>query len=61
MYLLLIPTLHHAPRRAYQRAVLVPSHALDALYRDYESFENSCDKALARKVQGTIQLDLVES
>ena len=35
----------------YQRAILVPSHTLDHLYRDYEAFENSFDKNLARKVR----------
>ena len=32
---------------------MVPCHALDALYRDYEAFENSLsDKMLTRKVVG---------
>lgn len=43
----------HCHRRAYQRAIVVPCHALDALYRDYEGFENSLgDKTLTRKVGG---------
>jgi hypothetical protein len=38
-------------RRAYQRATMVPSHTLDALYRQYENFENASaggNKALSR-------------
>lgn len=37
-------------RRAYQRAVLVPMSQLEALWRDYEGWENKVDKQLARKV-----------
>lgn len=38
-------------RRAYQRATVVPSHSLDAIYRQYENFENVSsggNKALSR-------------
>ena len=38
-------------RRAYQRAIQVPTHVLDAIYRQYENFENVSaggNKALSR-------------
>ena len=30
-------------RRAYQRAVSVPTHSIDALYREYDAFEHGRD------------------
>lgn len=41
-------------RRAYQRAVGVPSVQLESLWRDYEGWENKVDKQLARKVCGAV-------
>lgn len=38
-------------RRAYHRAIVVPMHQLDAVWRMYEAFENSTgNKQLARKM-----------
>lgn len=39
-------------RRWYQRAVVVPTHYLDALYRQYEVFEGAGNKKLSKKVGG---------
>lgn len=35
-----------AIRRAYQRAVVTPTHHVEQLWRDYENFENSVSRQL---------------
>ncbi|KAK9122524.1 hypothetical protein Sjap_012126 [Stephania japonica] len=35
-------------RKAYQRAIVTPTHHLEQLWRDYENFENSVSRALAK-------------
>ncbi|KAG6552890.1 hypothetical protein Mapa_005545 [Marchantia paleacea] len=35
-------------RKAYQKAVLTPIHLVEQLWKDYESFENSVSRALAK-------------
>ncbi|KAG9155618.1 hypothetical protein Leryth_017045 [Lithospermum erythrorhizon] len=35
-----------ALRKTYQRAIVIPSHHLEQLWRDYETFENSVSRAL---------------
>ena len=35
-----------AVRKAYQRAVVTPTHHVEQLWKDYESFENSVSRAL---------------
>eukprot|EP00252_Welwitschia_mirabilis_P003377 TRINITY_DN13455_c0_g1_i2.p1 TRINITY_DN13455_c0_g1~~TRINITY_DN13455_c0_g1_i2.p1 ORF type:complete len:421 (+),score=95.39 TRINITY_DN13455_c0_g1_i2:408-1670(+) len=37
-----------AVRKAYQRAILIPTHHIEQLWKDYESFENSVSRALAK-------------
>jgi cleavage stimulation factor subunit 3 len=37
-------------RRAYQRAVVVPTNHVEALFRDYDRFEHDLNKELARKL-----------
>ncbi|GFH16210.1 Suf domain-containing protein, partial [Haematococcus lacustris] len=45
-------------RRAYQRAVVVPSLQLEALWRAYESWEMRTDKQLGKKVWAVADLQL---
>lgn len=33
-------------RKAYQRAVVTPTHQVEQLWKDYENFENSVSRAL---------------
>lgn len=35
-------------RKAYQKAIVTPNHLLEQLWRDYEGFENSVSRALAK-------------
>lgn len=35
-------------RKTYQRAIVMPTHHVEQLWRDYESFENSVSRALAK-------------
>ncbi|KAL5977549.1 Cleavage stimulation factor subunit 77 [Asimina triloba] len=35
-------------RKAYQRAIITPTHHLEQLWKDYENFENSVSRALAK-------------
>ncbi|KAK9143370.1 hypothetical protein Syun_012770 [Stephania yunnanensis] len=35
-------------RKAYQRAIVTPTHHWEQLWRDYENFENSVSRALAK-------------
>nr|XP_016476871.1 PREDICTED: cleavage stimulation factor subunit 77-like isoform X3 [Nicotiana tabacum] len=35
-------------RKAYQRAIVTPTHHVEQLWRDYENFENSISRALAK-------------
>lgn len=37
-----------AIRKVYQKAVVTPTHHVDQLWRDYENFENSVSRALAK-------------
>nr|GME15847.1 cleavage stimulation factor subunit 77 isoform X1 [Ipomoea batatas] len=37
-----------AVRKAYQRAIVTPTHHVEQLWRDYENFENSISRALAK-------------
>lgn len=37
-----------AVRKAYQRAIVTPTHHLEQLWKDYENFENSVSRALVR-------------
>ncbi|KAI3448085.1 hypothetical protein Pfo_004750 [Paulownia fortunei] len=37
-----------AIRKTYQRAVVLPTHHVEQLWRDYENFENSVSRALAK-------------
>ena len=39
-----------AVRRAYKRSVIVPTHCVDALWREFETFESAIDKKLARQL-----------
>ena len=42
-------------RRAFQRAVVAPTDAVDALYREYDAFETSSDAVNARAVLAEIK------
>lgn len=35
-----------AVRKAYQRAIVTPTHHIEQLWKDYESFENSVSRHL---------------
>ncbi|CAH9057643.1 unnamed protein product [Cuscuta europaea] len=37
-----------AVRKAYQRAIVTPTHHVEQLWRDYENFENSISRSLAK-------------
>ncbi|VFQ65806.1 unnamed protein product [Cuscuta campestris] len=37
-----------AVRKAYQRAIVTPTHHVEQLWRDYENFENTISRALAK-------------
>uniref|UniRef100_A0A7N0T936 Suppressor of forked domain-containing protein n=1 Tax=Kalanchoe fedtschenkoi TaxID=63787 RepID=A0A7N0T936_KALFE len=39
-----------ALRKVYQRAVVTPMHHVDQLWKDYENFENSVSRALAKSL-----------
>eukprot|EP00250_Pteridium_aquilinum_P018697 c24170_g1_i1 orf=244-2802(-) len=42
-------------RKAYQRAVLAPIHLVEQLWKDYENFENSVSRALAKSLLAEYQ------
>lgn len=44
-----------AVRKAYQRAVLAPIHLVEQLWKDYENFENSVSRALAKSLLAEYQ------
>lgn len=44
-----------AIRRAYQAAVIIPSYSLEHLWREYEQFENSVSKQLAKPLLNELQ------
>lgn len=35
-----------AIRKTYQRAIVMPTHQVEQLWRDYENFENTVSRAL---------------
>lgn len=50
-------------RRTYQRAIVLPTHHVEQLWRDYESFENSVSRALVElvsdfSVNGRVMVEL---
>ena len=44
-----------AIRRAFQRAVTIPTHSLEALWRDYEKFENGVNRQLGKQILNDLQ------
>lgn len=44
-----------AVRKAYQRAILVPIHLVEQLWKEYESFENSVSRTLAKSLLAEYQ------
>ena len=44
-----------AVRRAFQRSVTIPTHSLESLWRDYEKFENSVNRQLAKQILNDLQ------
>ena len=42
-------------RRAYQRAVSVPTHSIDALYREYDAFEHGVSPTLAKALLSEVK------
>lgn len=44
-----------AIRRAYQAAVVIPSYSLEHLWKEYEQFENSISKQLAKPLLNELQ------
>ena len=44
-----------AIRRAFQRAVTIPTHSLEALWRDYEAFEDGVNRQLAKQIVNDLQ------
>lgn len=42
-------------RKAYQKAILIPTHHVEQLWKDYESFENSVSRALAKGLLAEFQ------
>jgi len=42
-------------RRAFKRSVTIPTHSLEALWRDYEKFENNINKQLAKQIISDLQ------
>ncbi|KAI5059393.1 hypothetical protein GOP47_0025712 [Adiantum capillus-veneris] len=44
-----------AVRKAYQRAILAPIHLVEQLWKDYENFENSVSRALAKSLLAEYQ------
>lgn len=47
-----------AIRKAYQRAVVTPTHHVEQLWRDYENFENSVSRQLVSLCSGLYLLSL---
>lgn len=45
-----------AIRKAYQRAIVTPTHHVEQLWKDYENFENSVSRALVRLHMVSIEL-----
>ena len=50
-------------RRAYQRAISVPTNSIDALYREYDAFEHGISAALAKPLLAEVkpQVDVVRA
>ena len=44
-----------AIRRAFQRAVTIPTHSLEALWREYDKFENGVNRQLAKQIINDLQ------
>ncbi|KAI5661042.1 hypothetical protein M9H77_20365 [Catharanthus roseus] len=44
-----------AVRKAYQKAIVTPTHHIEQLWRDYENFENSVSRPLAKGVLSEYQ------
>ncbi|QDZ18599.1 Suf domain-containing protein [Chloropicon primus] len=44
-----------AIRRAFQRAVTIPTHSLESLWREYEKFENGVNRQLAKQILNDLQ------
>jgi cleavage stimulation factor subunit 3 len=44
-----------AIRRAFQRAVTIPTHSLESLWRDYEKFENGVNRQLGKQILNDLQ------
>ncbi|XP_051131496.1 cleavage stimulation factor subunit 77 isoform X2 [Andrographis paniculata] len=42
-------------RRTYQRAIVMPTHHVEQLWRDYENFENTVSRALAKGLLADLQ------
>lgn len=42
-------------RKAYQTAILIPTHHVEQLWKDYESFENAVSRALAKGLLSEFQ------
>ena len=42
-------------RRAFQRAVTIPTHSLETLWRDYEKFENGVNRQLGKQILNDLQ------
>jgi cleavage stimulation factor subunit 3 len=42
-------------RRAYQRAVSVPTNSIDALYREYDAFEHGVSPTLAKALLAEVK------
>lgn len=42
-------------RRAYKRAVTIPTHSVDAIWRNYGTFENGVNKQLAKQLMNELQ------
>lgn len=48
-----------AIRKAYQKAIVTPTHHLEQLWKDYENFENSVSRTLVSLMENSnIKLDL---
>lgn len=41
-------------RRTYQRAVVIPTHQVEALWRQYDQWETKLDRQLGKKVGGCV-------
>lgn len=41
-------------RKIYQKAIVTPTHHVDVLWKDYETFENSVSRTLVRRLEKII-------